>query len=246
MTDFFRRFHKLIFRLIFTTLVVVFYVMEKDSLLYSLMEPFSFNIESFIFIVFILEIVYRFVPGENVGVSKYYKRYYKAIDYDKSELCSYRKRDHMSVVIMFVIFIIEMSLVTVLYLNHILDKGMILIFSMILWTLSEVCVEIFCPFSYLFFHKTCCNKCRFYNWDYFLMFCPLIFIGNVLSYVVVGVAFILLFVWEIAYAMHPYRFYEISNASLRCDNCTNLNCKYKKKVNTFVDKILGIFTHKGR
>ena len=225
--------------------IVVFYVVDNESLLSNLNEVFSFNVMTLVWIVFILEILYRFFPTDNVGISKVYKKNYVEKPYNPVALHEEKKHDVYSALIMFGLFVIMMAAVSTLYLLHIIDKGMVLIIVLMLWILSEICVELFCPFSYLFFKKKCCNKCRFYSWDYFLMFAPLIYIGSVFTYIVVLLAFVLLIFWEVVYIRYPQRFYEISNESLACTSCTNHNCKYKNKINNIADKIFGFAGRKG-
>ena len=244
MVDFVKRFHNLIFRLVLSVVIVCFYIADKDMLLANLNETFSFNVMTLVFIIFMLEILYRFFPTEDIGISKVYKKNYIEKNYDVIKLKTEKRQDTIRAIIMFGLFIVMMSVVTTLYLLHIIDKGIVLIIVLALWVLSEICVTLFCPFSYFFFKKRCCNKCRFYSWDYFLMFCPLIFIGSVFTYIVVLLAFILLIFWEVVYIKYPYRFYDISNDALSCNNCKNHNCKYKNKLNNIADKILG-FVGKG-
>ena len=241
MVDFFRRFHNLIFRLILLSVVIVFYVIEKDSLLLQLNEVFSFNLTTLIWLIFILEIVYRFLPTENVGVAKMYKKHFVEKEYDVIKLNKLKKQDNLRAIIMFGLFILMMSVVTTLFMLSVIDKGIVLIISMSLWMISEICVQLFCPFSYLFFKKQCCNKCRFYSWDYFLMFAPLIFIGNVFTYIIVVFSFVLLIVWELNYIKYPQRFYDISNGAIECKCCENQNCKYKNTLNKVCDKVLQAF-----
>ncbi|MBO7218474.1 MAG: hypothetical protein J6V40_00660 [Clostridia bacterium] len=245
MVDFVKRFHNLIFRLVLSVVIIVFYVVDGESLTYNLNEVFSFNVMTLVWLVFILEILYRFFPTDNVGISKVYKKNYIEKPYNPTMLHEAKKHDVYGALIMFGLLVVMMAAVTTLYLTHIIDKGIVLIIVLALWVLSEICVELFCPFSYLFFKKKCCNKCRFYSWDYFLMFCPLIFIGSVFTYIIVLFAFALLMFWEVVYIKYPQRFYDISNESLACTSCTNKNCKYKNKLNSIADKIFSFVGRRG-
>jgi hypothetical protein len=91
----------------------------------------------------------------------------------------------------------------------------------------------------------CCGSCRIYNWDYVMMFTPLVFIPNVYTYTILGVALLLLLYWEIAALCHPERFYEETNACLSCANCKEKLCHHKKQLRSFLRKNKDILRLKG-
>ena len=241
MIDFIRRFHNLIFRLVITSVVIGFYIVDASTILDPLGESINVNIFTLLWFIFVLEILSRFLPSHNIGVSKVFASSFVELAYDKASIRKEQVADSVRAFLMFIIYIIATMIVTVLYTMGIIDKGVVVIIVLSYWTLSEVFVQLFCPISYLFFGKKCCNKCRFYSWDYMLMFTPLLFIGSVYTYIVVILSVILVIFWEISYIRHPERFYDMSNESLKCVNCTNKNCKYKNTFNGILDKILGFF-----
>jgi hypothetical protein len=63
---------------------------------------------------------------------------------------------------------------------------------------------------------------------------PFLFIPHVYTYTLLGLALIILARWEIAYKLHPERFSERTNESLRCKNCTEKLCKHKIQLQHYI------------
>ena len=51
-----------------------------------------------------------------------------------------------------------------------------------------------------------------------------------------GLALVLLVIWEGIYHRHPERFYEQTNESLKCANCPEKLCHHKKQLRSFLKK----------
>lgn len=83
----------------------------------------------------------------------------------------------------------------------------------------------------------CCGTCRIYNWDFAMMFTPLIFVGGFWSWSLVALSLGLLVNWEVRYKMHPEWFYEQTNQSLTCVNCQEKLCRHKKSLQHFLKKM---------
>ena len=79
----------------------------------------------------------------------------------------------------------------------------------------------------------CCTTCRIYNWDYIMMFTPLLFLvakpGPILHYILIALALVILIIWEITYKIHPERFTENTNENLTCKNCKEKLCQHHKQ-----------------
>ena len=111
----------------------------------------------------------------------------------------------------------------------ILDEGILVIAFLLLSVLDGLSVHFFCPFRVFVMKNKCCTTCRIYNWDGLMIVSPLYFVHNVFSFVLIGATFILFLWWEIAYKLHPERFFEETNENLKCKNCKNLVCPHKNK-----------------
>ena len=79
----------------------------------------------------------------------------------------------------------------------------------------------------------CCTVCRIYNWDFAMMFTPLVFIPNVYTWSLLGMSLLLLLRWEITLRRHPERFSDRTNACLSCQNCTEKLCHHNKPLQVF-------------
>ena len=77
-----------------------------------------------------------------------------------------------------------------------------------------------------------------------MMFTPLVFIPDVFTWSLFGVALLLLLVFEIAQLCHPERFSEASNACLSCEKCEEKLCHHKRQLRRFIQKNKHLFFKK--
>ena len=92
------------------------------------------------------------------------------------------------------------------------------------------------PFQTWFMKNRCCTTCRIYNWDFAMMFTPLVFIPSLYTYSLLGFALALLIRWEVTYRLHPERFSPATNRYLSCANCKEKLCSHKKQLRGFLKK----------
>jgi hypothetical protein len=83
----------------------------------------------------------------------------------------------------------------------------------------------------------CCVTCQIYNWDYPMMFLPLIFIPNFYTWSLLGLSLALVIEWEILKKLYPERFLERTNCSLSCENCREKLCSHKTSLKRFLSKV---------
>ena len=124
------------------------------------------------------------------------------------------------------VFLIWCALIAVigfLYHGDIIGKIGLFVISVFFYVCDLICVLIWCPFR-LLMRTRCCTTCRIFNWDHLMMFSPLIFIGGFYAVSLVLVAVAAWLVWELCVMMYPERFWERSNAALRCSECTDKLC----------------------
>ena len=91
-----------------------------------------------------------------------------------------------------------------------------------------ICILFFCPFQAWMMHNRCCTTCRIYNWDYLMLCTPLLAIRSFYTATVCALAGVLFVRWEIFYRRFPERFFESSNQALRCSQCGEQLCAYKR------------------
>ena len=95
-----------------------------------------------------------------------------------------------------------------------------------------VCILFFCPFQSWMMHNRCCTTCRIYDWDYLMLCTPLLAIPSALALSACALAAVVFLRWEVTYRRHRERFFECSNDALRCANCQEHLCKYKRALAT--------------
>ena len=91
-----------------------------------------------------------------------------------------------------------------------------------------VCILFFCPFQAWMMHNRCCTTCRIYNWDYLMLCTPLLGVRGLFSLSACLLALGILVRWEWTYHRRRERFFVSSNDALRCDQCQEHLCRYKR------------------
>ena len=177
--------------------------------------------------VFVLEMLMRFFPSkyESRGCQKQFE-----CNYDKTGKTEISIPDNNATVLVALVWIVFNGIFGILYLEGILDDGIMILLCSAYSICDIVCILFFCPFQTWFLKNKCCNTCRIYNWDYAMMFTPLFFVGKpyTMSLLVLSVA--LMIRWEVAFYLHPERFSEDTNAYLQCRNCTEKLCTHKRQL----------------
>ena len=121
------------------------------------------------------------------------------------------------------IWIALIAVIGVLYYTEIIDKLWLFMISVCFYVCDLICVLIWCPFRLIMKNK-CCTTCRIFNWDHLMMFSPLVFMGGFFALSLVVTAILAWLVWELCVMMYPERFWEITNISLKCCECTDKLC----------------------
>ena len=122
------------------------------------------------------------------------------------------------------------------YLLGWIDVGILVLISLGFSVCDMICILFFCPFQTWLMKNRCCTTCRIYNWDFAMMFTPLVFIPSLYTYSLLGAALLLLLCWEITYYLHPERFSPASNACLDCSRCKERLCNQKRQLRAFLKK----------
>ena len=123
----------------------------------------------------------------------------------------------------FVLWCALIAVIGVLYFAHVIDKNTLFLISVVFYVCDLICVLVWCPFR-LLMRTRCCTTCRIFNWDHLMMFSPLVFMGGFYAVSLVAIAFLAWLVWELCVMMYPERFWDQSNAALKCSECTDKLC----------------------
>lgn len=180
-----------------------------------------------VWLVFAMEMVMRFFPSdvESMGCQKQFaKNYVGAVS--PAPIPDNRKGVWLTALV----WLGLNGTIGGLYFAHIIDRGILLLISLAYSVCDMVCILFFCPFETWFLHNKCCGTCRIYNWDYAMMFTPLLFIPGFFSWSLCALGLALLLEWEFIHWRHPERFYEETNQCLKCANCKEKLCTHKKQL----------------
>lgn len=228
---------KLLFRLSLFIPAIVMYVLNKVNHVKGTFGGFEQNtvVLSCIWIIFMLEMIIRFFPSrfESMGCQKQFKK-----NYIKTKNCS----DEPKLNTFKTTFVVALSwfvlngVIGVLYLTGVFDRGIMLLIALFYSVCDVICILFFCPFQTWIMKNKCCGTCRIYNWDYAMMFTPLLFVKNMYAWTLLGAALALLIRWEVTVKIHPERFIEKENKSLSCGMCREKLCQHKTHIKKFIKK----------
>ena len=188
----------------------------------------EFDILHVLWLIWVFDMILQIIPIKNkvaLGSQKLFANRFKPIiekiNYDA--LKNYIVTTTKSAYKVFIIWGIVIISLGVLYYNEIIDKVWLFMISVFFYVCDLICVLIWCPFRLLMKNK-CCTTCRIFNWDHLMMFSPLVFIGEFYSISLVVMSVLAWLIWEMCVMMYPERFSEMTNAALKCSNCTDKLC----------------------
>ena len=224
---------KLVFRSVLFIIALVWYIVNKIKYSSIPLDEIEQRpvILGVIWIVFVTEMILRFFPSslESMGCQKQFKKNYIPTETDVNV-----KRTPISTYAVALFWILLNALIGVLYFINFIDKGILILISLLYSVCDMICILFFCPFQTWFMKNKCCGSCRIYNWDYAMMFTPLVFIPHYFTWSMLGLALLLLIFWEASVYFHPERFSEQTNKALSCANCKEKLCHHKKQLRHFI------------
>ena len=184
--------------------------------------------------VFAVEMIMRFFPSrfESPGSQKQFAR-----NYIKSGQTEIVIQDNHASVLIALLWICFNGIFGLLYVAGIADDGIMILLCSCYSVCDMICILFFCPFQSWFMKNKCCTSCRIYNWDYAMMFTPLLFVKTGYFWSLLFMSVALMLRWEIAFFRHPERFSERTNDYLQCRNCTEKLCTHKKQLRSLWNNI---------
>lgn len=222
----FSRIHfvRLAYRSAFFIIYLISVIAEK---LHSEAENWKNVLSKAIWLVFITEMIFRLFPAKHssMGCEKQFKKNYAPVS--DSEPASI----NMSrIIIVAAVWIALTAIIGAMYLLDVIDRDIMMLICLFFSVSDIICILFFCPFQSFIMKNKCCIACRIFNWDYAMMFIPLIFIPGLYSYTLVALSLLLLTLWEIRAHKYPERFSEATNGNLKCISCGEKLCRYKKRL----------------
>ena len=224
---------KLIFRSLLFLSATAVYVYNRICSTGEVFGGFERNslLLSAIWIIFAIEMVLRFFPSgiESMGCQKQFSKNYKPTGKQEVRLQSWKRTAAVLAA-----WVALNGIFGALYMADIFDTGIMLLIALAYSVCDMICILFFCPFQTWFMKNRCCATCRIYNWDFAMMFTPLIFVHNIYAQTLVILSLGLLATWEILLRLHPERFSENTNACLSCGQCREKLCHHKKQLQRFI------------
>ena len=220
---------KLITRSLLFLTVLVFYILDKTSVLTGFVPlPIA------VWVFFVVEMIFRFFPSrvESMGCQKQFKRNYEPTDGAQAP----ENQSWKSTALVAAVWLLLNGAIGLLYFLKLLDVGLLILIALAFSVCDIICILFFCPFQTWFMKNRCCATCRIYNWDFAMMFTPLVFIPSLYTYSLLGCALILLLRWEITYKIYPERFSTKTNKCLDCSRCNEKLCSHKTQLRSFIKK----------
>jgi hypothetical protein len=180
-----------------------------------------------VWVIFFTEMVFRFFPSkrESPGCQKQFAR-----NYQKSGKTDIVIQDNNASVLVAIVWVSFNMIFGALNMYGIIDDGIMILLCSAYSVCDMICILFFCPFQTWFLKNKCCSTCRIYNWDYAMMFTPLIFVEKGYLWTLVALSLVLMLRWEITFYRHPERFSENTNDYLKCANCTEKLCAHKNQL----------------
>jgi len=186
-----------------------------------------------IWLVYIAEMISRLFPSklDSMGCQRQFKKNYRPTGNTDPRVGSWK-----STLAVFGAWIALNGAIGVLYFTHLIDGGILILISLAYGICDMICILFFCPFQTWFMKNRCCVTCRIYNWDFPMMFTPMVFLPHGYTWSLLGLSLVILLRWELTIRRYPERFSERTNDCMSCKNCEEKLCHHKKQLKSFWKK----------
>lgn len=187
-----------------------------------------FSLFHLLWAIWVIDMILQIIPIRNnvpLGSQKLFANRFRPIK-DKinyEALRSYVISTTKSAYKVFILWCGLLAVIGILYFTGVIGKIGLFMIAVVFYVCDLICVLIWCPFR-LIMGNRCCTTCRIFNWDHLMMFSPMIFMGGFYAVSLVVLAFLAWLVWELCVMMYPERFWDKSNAALKCSECTDKLC----------------------
>lgn len=225
---------KLLLRIAIFLLVFTGYLLDKEQLFQSALQPIRAGITPMhlLWLFFMIMMINHIFPTQKLTMALRKSRketYIEVPGYSKQNLYAFVQEQNIKAWTVMLLWLIFNSIFGILYLMKIIDEADLVMLSVFYFLCDYICILFFCPFQTFIMKNKCCINCRIYDWGHFMMFTPMLFIKNFFSRSLFFTSCVVLIHWEIVYAKYPERFWSGSNQKLQCAVCQDKTCQLKKK-----------------
>ena len=223
---------KFVLRIIILVMVFLLYIFKNRHNQFNILEGFNFFKEFSVFHIlwglWIIDMLYQLIPIKgyiSLGSRKNFKHRFKPITerINKESLKKYIISNNKSAYFVLLLWIALITVIGIFWHLKIIDNSFLLLISAAFYVCDLICVLIWCPFR-LILKTKCCTTCRIFNWDHMMMFTPMMFVMGFYSLSLLAIALVIWIIWEFCVLLYPERFWENSNAALKCSECTDKLC----------------------
>ena len=188
----------------------------------------SFSPLHLLWVIWVIDMVLQITPVKNkvpLGSQKLFAIRFKPIrdKINHKSLREYIITTTKAAYKVLILWCLLIAAIGALYYAGILGRIGLFMVSVLFYVCDLICVLIWCPFRLLMKNR-CCTTCRIFNWDHFMMFSPIIFMGGFYAISLVIMALLVWIVWELCVILYPERFWDKSNLALKCAECTDKLC----------------------
>ena len=178
--------------------------------------------------IWVIDMLLQLVPVKNhipLGSQKHLKHHFREVKerISKESLKKYISNTTRAAYRVMILWLALIAVIAALFYTGVLEAEHLLMISVLFYVFDLICVLIWCPFRLMLGNK-CCTTCRIFNWDHFMMFSPVVFAGGFFAISLFALSLVVFFVWETCVFLYPERFWEGSNVSLKCSECTDKLC----------------------
>lgn len=201
---------------------------EQYNVIYGWNFFKGFSVFHLLWLIWFMDMVLQLVPCRNylpLGSQKFLSECFKPLlGFSVKSLMDYIRKCKKDTLKIALVWAALIFCIGALYFSGVIDSRALLLISILFYVCDLVCVLFWCPFRAWFMKNRCCTTCRIFNWDHMMMFSPLVFVPGFYTWSLCLGSFAVLIVWEVSFALHPERFWEGSNAALKCSSCTDRLC----------------------
>jgi len=222
--------------IVFVLSVILFIFRPNEADILDGMNFFKrFSVLHILWLIWIIDMIHQLMPVKkhiSLGSQKQFRQKFKPIveKINYAALREYVISTTKSAYKVFVLWAMLLTALGVMFYSGILSKIHLFIVSVAFYVCDLICVLIWCPFRLIMRNK-CCTTCRIFNWDHLMMFTPMMFIDSFYTRTLLIFSFAIWVIWELCVMMYPERFWEHSNESLKCSQCTDKLCtQYCRKL----------------
>ena len=188
----------------------------------------EFSVFHLLWAVWVFDMILQIIPIKNkvaLGSQKLFANRFRPIreKINYKALKAYVISTTRSAYRVFLIWCLLIAVIAALYYHRFFNENVLFMFSVFFYVCDLICVLIWCPFRLIMKNK-CCTTCRIFNWDHLMMFSPLVFIKGFYPLSLFALSLLAWGFWELCVLLYPERFSEMTNAALKCSECTDKLC----------------------